>query len=163
MGDCPGLGGWQKICLCVLGVIPYDGEEHINEIPAHNPWTILCRFVYVFFVRLFFVPEKRAHESLAHNVLSPQSPVFPVGYLNRTIYVPWVLKIVHKHLTPGLRAGRLPGHRRGYRPNKIYVHVPFSFLMRQCCCATRAYQVILQTSSWKIKERIGSELFVPHK
>ena len=39
---------------------------------------------------------------------SPWSPVLPVGYPDKKIYVPWVPRIVHKTLTPGLPVGRTP-------------------------------------------------------
>ena len=41
------------------------------------------------------------------------------GYPDKKIYVPWVPRIVHKILTPGLPVGRPPGHRRGHRPKRF--------------------------------------------
>ena len=43
------------------------------------------------------------------------------GHANpdKKIYVPWVPRIVHKTLTPGLPVGRIPGHRRGHRPKRF--------------------------------------------
>ena len=55
---------------------------------------------------------------------SPQSPVFPVGYPDKKIYVPWVPKIAQKSLTPRHPTGRLPPPPPdGHRPKKIYVYV----------------------------------------
>ena len=49
--------------------------------------------------------------------LVARSPVLPVGHPDKKICAPCVPKIVYIiHLTPGLPAGRLPGHRRDHRP-----------------------------------------------
>ena len=60
--------------------------------------------------------EPKRHIKLLHIRLCPVAPVtavLPVGYPDKKIYVPWVPRIAHKTLTPGLPVGRPPGHRRG--------------------------------------------------
>ena len=63
--------------------------------------------------QLFCVTHVRVTEQKLHH---KPLPVFPVGYPGNKIDVPSVPNIVHKHLTPGLLAGRLPGHQRGHWP-----------------------------------------------
>ena len=71
-----------------------------------------------FFVR--FKGAEKAHKTFAHKTSSGRpGPVLPVGYPDKKIYVPWVLRIVHKALTPGLPVGRPPRHRRGHRPKRF--------------------------------------------
>ena len=57
---------------------------------------------------IFGGEQEKAHKTFAHKYLSgrPRSPVLPVGYPDRKIYVPWVPRIAHKTLTPGLPVGR---------------------------------------------------------
>ena len=65
--------------------------------------------------------EQKRHIKLLHIKLfpAPRSPVLPVGYPDKRIYVPWVPRTVHKTSTPGLPVGRPPGHRRGHRPKRF--------------------------------------------
>ena len=62
------------------------------------------------------------------SIRSPRSPVLLTGYPDKNTYVPWVPKIAHKHSTPGLPVGRLPGHRRGRRPKNFMFMCLFLFL-----------------------------------
>ena len=62
-----------------------------------------------------------------NSVRSSWPPVFPVGYPNKKMYVPWVPKIAHKSLIPGQPTGRLPPHPT-VTGQKISVYVPFPFL-----------------------------------
>ena len=73
---------------------------------------------------------EKARKTLSHknSVRSPRSPVLPVGYPDKKIYVPWVPRIAHKSLTPGLPVGRPPRSPEGSPAKKIYVYVPFPFL-----------------------------------
>ena len=66
-----------------------------------------------------------------HIKLFPVTPVTgPSGRVSgqKDLYVPWVPRIVHETLTPGLPVGRPPRSPEGSPAKKIYVYVPFSFL-----------------------------------
>ena len=82
-------------------------------------------------------------------VRNPRSPVFPAGHPEENVYVPWVLHIAHKHLSPGHPVGRAPSSPRQSPDEIVYVYVPFPFLS---ICLVRIQMPLLTCSHGKPRE-----------
>ena len=120
--------GGSKIKIRERSVLPKAGPKNSVQ-RAKNATAIAKRYGECSEVLVFFFPRKKRQENstdighikLLHIKLfrSPRSAVLPAGYPDKKIYVPWVPRIAHKTLTPGLPVGRPPGHRRGHRPKRF--------------------------------------------
>ena len=79
--------------------------------------------------------EQKRHIKLLHIKLFPVAPVTgPPGRVSgQKVYVPWVPRIAHKTLTPGLPVGRPPGHRRGHWPKRFMFMCLFLSWRPSCC------------------------------
>ena len=49
--------GAKNLFMCFFRVIPYGGEKHTNKIPPKSRDNPREKFVYVFFLYVFFPPN----------------------------------------------------------------------------------------------------------
>ena len=68
-----------------------------------------------------YAREQERHIKLYHIKLCPVTSVTgpPGRYPDKKIYVPWVPRIAHKSLTPGLPVGRTPWSPQGHHPKRF--------------------------------------------
>ena len=118
---------FRHFCISLMGIPSVaspsqESEKHrLEPFGLHPNSEAIPEWERYFWHEVRIQEQNKAHKTLAHKTLSSRlgHRSSRPGTQTKKVYVPWVPKIAHKHLTPGLPVGRLPGHRRGHRPKSF--------------------------------------------